>query len=220
MYVELQLSAQHVIELQRKQDPRAANIHTSGTATPPTFHTFTSEPGLSSSQFSPQRPRTRLNSKDCTCLSESATHTQACSDQFSASRSSPAVIESFVSHSPGFYSGTFSGERVHHHIWVTKVDMLDLSCTSYLSKILSSVIRHLGFFSSEQHQPTSAWHCYHSADPRWPPEGPLLLLGASACTLWSPLSRLKGRRRAKQSRKQNSDRRAEDWPTQNYFWWA
>lgn len=201
MYVELQLSAQDVTELQKKQDLRAVNINTSRTDTPPTSQTFTSVPESSSSQFSPQRPRTHFTSKDCTSLSENATHTLTCTDQFCPSHSSPgralasvcphhscsqqsgcspssssaespmpvsaiekvcpvssfikshntqinylyiifvllatqtlfaqeqikqpgAVIESFVSHSPGFYSGTFSGEHVHspedHYTWVAE----------------------------------------------------------------------------------------------------
>lgn len=193
MYVELQLSAQDVTELQRKQELRAVNNNNSSrTDTPPASPTSTSAPGLSSSHFSPQRARTHFDSKDCTSLS--ATHTQTCYDQFCPSHSSPgrasasvcphhscsqqsgcflsssstespmpasaieevchhllkitthrliilesplffllseaqtssaheqikeqikqsgAVIESFVSHSPGFYSGTFSGERAH-----------------------------------------------------------------------------------------------------------
>lgn len=89
MYVELQLSAQDVTELQRKQDLRAVNIDTSRTDMPPTSQTFTSAPGSSSSQFSPQRPRTHFNSKDCTSLSENTTRTQTCYDQFCPSHSSP-----------------------------------------------------------------------------------------------------------------------------------
>lgn len=188
MYVELQLSAQDVTELQRKQDLKAVHINPSRTDAPPTSQTFTSAPGSPLSQFSPQRPRTHFNSKDCPSLSENATHAQTCSHQFCPSPSSPgrplasvrprlscpqqsgcsprsssaespasavekvclvssflksnntqmnylctifvlpaaqassaqeqikrpgAIIESFVSHSPGFYSGTFSGERAH-----------------------------------------------------------------------------------------------------------
>lgn len=201
MYVELQLSAQDVTELQKKQDLRAVNINTCRTDTPPTSQTFTSVPESSSFLFSPQRPRTHFTSKDCTSLSENATHTLTCTDQFCPSHSSPgralasvcphhscsqqsgcspssssaespmpvsaiekvclvssfikshntqinylyiiflllaaqtssaqeqikqpgAVIESFVSHSPGFYSGTFSGEHVYspedHYTWVAE----------------------------------------------------------------------------------------------------
>lgn len=205
MYVELQLSAQDVTELQRKQDVRAVNSNTSRTDTPPTSQTLASVPGSSLlSQFSPQRPRARFNSTHCASLPESGSPTQTCYHQFCPSLSSPgrplasvcphhsclqqsgcspsssspespipasaieevccvssfiksnnthrltisasalffllsdpqtssaqkqiqrpgAVIESFVSHSPGFYSGTFSGERAPSQI--TKVDTLDL----------------------------------------------------------------------------------------------
>lgn len=89
MYVELQLSAQDVTELQRKQDLRAVNINTSRTDTPATSQTFTSVPGSSLSQFSPQRPRTHFNSADCTSLSGSGTHTQTCYDQFCPSHAAP-----------------------------------------------------------------------------------------------------------------------------------
>eukprot|EP00066_Takifugu_rubripes_P025518 XP_011614784.1 PREDICTED: midnolin isoform X1 [Takifugu rubripes] len=154
MYVELQLSAQDVTDLQWKQDPRAVDANAGRSNTAPTSQTFTSAQGPSLSQFSPQRPRPQFNLKGCTSVSENTTHTVSCNDPFCPSHPSPgravtpvcphsrcshqsgsspaaspvpataskktssspemitqpgAAIDSFVSHSPGFYSGTFSG---------------------------------------------------------------------------------------------------------------
>lgn len=139
-----------------------------------------------------------------------------------------AVIDSFGSHSPGFYSGTFSGEccwrswlkiiwkAENSHCWIFNAYVR----TGYLPTILCTGIRHSGSFSSGQHQPTSAWHCYHSADPWGPSQSPLPQPGACTCTIWSPFSDHKHRRRAKQSKKENNDSTTKDWPAQKYFWWA
>lgn len=81
MYVQLQLSAQDVTELQRKQDLRAANVHSSSTQA--------SVPGRPPPRFSPQRPRAHFNSQDRGCLSEKATQTQTCWDPSRSSHSSP-----------------------------------------------------------------------------------------------------------------------------------
>lgn len=90
MYVELQLSAQDVTDLQGKQDPRAVDVNASRSNTPPISQTFTSVPASSSSQFSPQRPRPYFNLKGCTSVSENTTHTVSCNDPLCPSHPSPS----------------------------------------------------------------------------------------------------------------------------------
>lgn len=96
MYVELQLSAQDITDMQRKRDPRGVDINASSSNTPPTSQTFTSVPGSSSSQFIPQRPRPHCNSKHSVSLSESTTHTVTCNDQFCPLHSSPGQAVALV----------------------------------------------------------------------------------------------------------------------------
>ncbi|CAG07724.1 unnamed protein product [Tetraodon nigroviridis] len=118
MYVELQLSGQDVTELQRKQDPGAENIHPSATDT--------WVPGRSSSQFSPRRPRTRLNSKDCASLSERAAQTRTCWDGSCSSCSSPgqASASACPRHSWSQQRGSSSAEGPTPAPAVKKVGVL------------------------------------------------------------------------------------------------
>eukprot|EP00066_Takifugu_rubripes_P025520 XP_011614786.1 PREDICTED: midnolin isoform X3 [Takifugu rubripes] len=89
MYVELQLSAQDVTDLQWKQDPRAVDANAGRSNTAPTSQTFTSAQGPSLSQFSPQRPRPQFNLKGCTF---SGTLAPSCQSSISQHQHGIAII--------------------------------------------------------------------------------------------------------------------------------
>uniref|UniRef100_A0A8C9XBH7 Midnolin-like n=1 Tax=Sander lucioperca TaxID=283035 RepID=A0A8C9XBH7_SANLU len=106
MYVQLQLSAQNVAELQQHRDLRAGSSSELQTGLP------------TAARMS--HPDSSTNATGSATLPASQTATPICSPAPTCSIPGPqspappckppgAVIESFVSHSPGVFSGTFSG---------------------------------------------------------------------------------------------------------------
>lgn len=94
--------------------------------------------------------------------------------QADLSKQPGAVIESLVSHSPGVFSGTFSGEYLSEGLLLHKCHRF-ASITSNRSKhrLLEasfSSVRDPSFLWSEPSPPSSPWHFHHPPHPERPPQ--------------------------------------------------